>query len=181
MALNEGEVSSVKVSNPLTIIAIFSGLAETLATIALINLPPNVQETFVVFVMAFPTGIVLLFFLVLYFKNTVLYAPSDFEDQSHYLEVNKVKQNVSERLDHIFDKMNSNGAFFSDAEIKQAKAEVVRSVDEALPISQREMQIVQLYEKGLSINQMSEKLNVTPRTVHSYISRLIERGLIKEK
>jgi uncharacterized membrane protein YdcZ (DUF606 family) len=70
----------MKVSNPLTIIAIFAGLAETLATVALVKLPPEIQGVFVYFVMAFPSGIVILFFIVLFFKNTVLYAPSDFEN-----------------------------------------------------------------------------------------------------
>lgn len=69
----------MKVSNPLTIIAIFSGVAETLATVALIKLPTEIQAIFVYFVMALPAGIVLLFFFVLYFKNNVLYAPSDYD------------------------------------------------------------------------------------------------------
>ena len=54
----------MKVSNPLTIIAIFAGLAEALATIALIKLPIEMQEKFIYFVMAFPTLIVTLFFIV---------------------------------------------------------------------------------------------------------------------
>ena len=41
----------MKVSNPLTIIAIFAGLAETLATVALVQLPAEIQEVFVYFVM----------------------------------------------------------------------------------------------------------------------------------
>ena len=39
----------MKVSNPLTIIAIFAGLAEALATIALIKLPIEMQEKFIYF------------------------------------------------------------------------------------------------------------------------------------
>ena len=78
----------MKVSNPLTIIAIFSGLAETLATIALLGLPQELQAKFLYFVMAFPTLIVILFFIVLYFKNTVLYAPGDYQNPEHYLTIN---------------------------------------------------------------------------------------------
>jgi len=54
----------MKVSNPLTIIAIFAGLAEALATVALVQVPVEIQRLFVYFVMAFPTLIVILFFLV---------------------------------------------------------------------------------------------------------------------
>ncbi|MEZ5573813.1 MAG: hypothetical protein R3E64_17635 [Halioglobus sp.] len=78
----------MKVNNPLTIIAIFSGLAEALATIALLGLPQELQKIFLFFVMAFPTLIVVLFFFVLYFKNTVLYAPGDYQDPEHYLRIN---------------------------------------------------------------------------------------------
>lgn len=78
----------MKVSNPLTIIAIFAGLAEALATVALLGLPQELQKIFLIFVMAFPTLIVILFFLVLYFKNNVLYAPGDYQDPEHYLRVN---------------------------------------------------------------------------------------------
>ena len=81
----------MKVSNPLTIIAIFAGLAEALATIALIKLPIEMQEKFIYFVMAFPTLIVTLFFIVLYFKNNVLYAPSDYQDPEHYLKINQIE------------------------------------------------------------------------------------------
>ncbi|HDF2340870.1 TPA: hypothetical protein PC598_000399 [Morganella morganii] len=85
----------MKINNPLTIIAIFAGVAESLATIALVNVPQDIQLIFVYFVMVFPTVIVVLFFLTLNYNNTVLYAPSDFDDQSHYLEANKVKEKIS--------------------------------------------------------------------------------------
>lgn len=168
----------MKVSNPLTIIAIFSGLAETLATVALIKLPPGIQEIFVYFVMAFPTGLVLLFFIVLYFKNTVLYAPSDFEDQAHYLELNKVKKNINEQLDQIFSQINSKGISLSKVEIDQAKARVERSVEEAIPISLREREIVKLCATGAPISQIAEKLNLSSRTVNYHMHRLIAKGLI---
>src|SRR5690606_11508692 len=118
----------MKVSNPLTIIAIFSGLAEILATVALIQLPPEIQSIFVYFVMAFPTALVLLFFFVLYFKNTVLYAPSDYEDQAHYLEVNKiVKQNINQHLDKLFASVNAKGASLTTEDIEEFKSKIEKS------------------------------------------------------
>jgi hypothetical protein len=54
-----------KVSNPLTVVAIFATLAEGFATISLINLSPEVQATFIYFVMAFPILIVGVFFAIL--------------------------------------------------------------------------------------------------------------------
>lgn len=168
----------MKVSNPLTIIAIFSGLAETLATIALIQLPPAAQEIFIYFVMAFPAGIVLLFFFVLYFKNTVLYAPSDYEDQAHYLEVNTVKRDLNEQMDKLFIHLNSRGASLTREEIEQAKAQMEKSIEQAISISSREAQILELFSNGLSLTHIAEKLDLSPKTVNTYFYRMSNKGLL---
>lgn len=169
----------MKVSNPLTIIAIFSGLAEMLATVALIQSPPEIQSIFVYFVMAFPTVLVLLFFFVLYFKNTVLYAPSDYENQAHYLEVNKVvKQNISQSLDKLFASVNAKGASLSTKEIEEFKSKIEKSVDDAIPLSPRESIILELLKKGLSVSQIAEQLNMSKNTVNIYRYRMIEKGLL---
>ena len=65
----------MKVSNPLTIIAIFAGVAESFATGALVLLPIETQQSFVYFVMFFPLVIVVTFFCILVKKPQVLYAP----------------------------------------------------------------------------------------------------------
>lgn len=51
-----------KVSNPLTIIAIFAGLAEIAATVALGLIDPEIQRIFIWFVMLFPALLVISFF-----------------------------------------------------------------------------------------------------------------------
>ncbi len=73
------------VSNPLTIIAIFAALAEVAGTAALAALGPELQALFVWFVMGFPILLVVAFFLTLNFNPKVLYAPSDFKDEEHFL------------------------------------------------------------------------------------------------
>lgn len=168
----------MKVSNPLTIIAIFSGLAETLATIALVRLPPEMQQIFIYFVMAFPASIVLLFFFVLYFKNTVLYAPSDYEDQAHYLEVNNIKKVLSNELDRVFSKVNAHGVLLASDEIEKLKHKIERSVDDAVPISMRESQVLSLVADGLTMKEMSERLSIREATVHLHLQRLSDKGLI---
>ena len=75
-----------KISNPLTIIAIFAALAEVLGTVPVGLVSPNVQETFIRFLIAFPILIVVSFFIVLYKKPQVLYAPSDFKNEEHFVE-----------------------------------------------------------------------------------------------
>lgn len=76
-----------KVSNPLTIIAIFAGLAEVSGTVVLPFLKNDSQALYVWFLMAFPTLLILLFFITLNFNYKVLYAPSDFKDEENFLKL----------------------------------------------------------------------------------------------
>lgn len=75
-----------KISNPLTIIAIFAGLAEVSGTTVLPFLDSGIQPTFVWFLIGFPTLLILLFFITLNFNSRVLYAPTDFRDEDNYLK-----------------------------------------------------------------------------------------------
>ncbi|MCQ9062402.1 hypothetical protein R7Q48_22930 [Vibrio sp. 378] len=96
----------MKVSNPLTIVAIFAGVAETFATGALVLLPEKMQEKFIDFVMFFPVLIVVSFFLILVFKPQVLYAPSDFTDEENFLSANKLKDVVVEQTEKALNEVN---------------------------------------------------------------------------
>ncbi len=78
-----------KISNPLTIIAIFAGLAEIAGTVAIKLVDVQYQGTFIWFVMIFPILLVLLFFIVLFFKPHALYAPTDFRTDEGYIDINK--------------------------------------------------------------------------------------------
>src|SRR5215475_6482437 len=73
------------VKNPLTVIAIFAGIAEVSGTAVLPFVRPENQATFIYFLMWFPTLLVILFFLMLFFKPEVLYAPSDYQDEDNFL------------------------------------------------------------------------------------------------
>lgn len=76
-----------KISNPLTIIAIFAGLAEVSGTVVLPFLKDDSQSLYVWFLMAFPTLLILLFFITLNCNYKVLYAPSDFKDEDNFLKL----------------------------------------------------------------------------------------------
>lgn len=75
------------VRNPLTIIAIFAALAEVGGTAVLPLLAPVTQYIYVWFLIFFPIGLVGTFFYVLYHKHHVLYAPSDFKEDSAFLDL----------------------------------------------------------------------------------------------
>jgi|GEM_PF-3280644 len=82
------------IKNPLTIIAIFAGLAEVGGTIVLPLLQQSTQSVYVWFLMLFPTLLVGSFFWLLYNKHHVLYAPSDFHDDSTFQQVMQASLSV---------------------------------------------------------------------------------------
>lgn len=95
-------IESVKtISNPLTIIAIFAALAEIAGTVALKIVTPELQVTFIWFVMIFPVILVLLFFITLNFNPKVLYAPSDFRNEENFLNVLSGVSRVSDNLEDV--------------------------------------------------------------------------------
>ena len=102
------------VNNPLTIIAIFAALAEVAGTVALGLVDKPLQQTFVWFVMGFPTLLVALFFVTLNFNPKVLYAPSDFRNEENFLStligthrvsisLGEVKRQLEEVKNQILD------------------------------------------------------------------------------
>lgn len=172
----------MKVSNPLTIIAIFAGIAETLATVALVQLPSEIQSIFVYFVMAFPSAIVLLFFVVLYFKNTVLYAPSDFEDQKHYLEANQIKENISDELDKVFKRLNAGGTRLTKEEIESAKNSVEKAVDTVATLSGAQKKILDfISSNSVTQTEICEHFEFAQSTTVKYLNYLQSMDLIQKE
>ncbi|MBB1273495.1 ArsR family transcriptional regulator [Psychromonas sp. SR45-3] len=117
----------MKVSNPLTIIAIFAGTAEAFATGALIALPPEIQSKFVYFVMLFPLLIVLIFFGVLIFKHHVLYAPSDFDDQADFLLINNIKKAVANATEKAILDATASGKEIDPKKVAESTIEEMES------------------------------------------------------
>jgi hypothetical protein len=74
-----------QVNNPLTIIAVFAGIAEISGTAILPFLDREVQHIYVWFLIVFPLLLVVLFFATLNFNHKVLYAPSDYRSDEGFL------------------------------------------------------------------------------------------------
>ena len=87
------------IKNPLTIIAIFAGIAEVSGTVVLPFIAASNQQLFIYFLIAFPVLLVILFFLTLNFNNKVLYAPSDYQDEERFLRVMRFDQNKMREVD----------------------------------------------------------------------------------
>ena len=76
-----------RITNPITVIAIFATLSETSAAITLPFLDNKEREVYVWFLISFPFYLLLLFFATLNFNYRSLYAPSDYEKSEHFIDV----------------------------------------------------------------------------------------------
>lgn len=76
-----------KVSTPLTIVAIFAGLAEVAGASVLPLIDSKLQSVFIWYVMLFPLILLVSFFLTWNFNSKVLYPPSEFKDEKNYLNL----------------------------------------------------------------------------------------------
>ena len=74
--MNEG--LGKRTLTPLWIIALFLSLTETTLGIATTQTDGGIQVALTTFVIMFPTVIAVLFFVILWFKPYVLYAPTDY-------------------------------------------------------------------------------------------------------
>ena len=95
-----------KISNPLTVIAIFAGLAQTSGTGVLVLLDGPIQKIFIWFVMFFPITLVILFFYILYKYPKNLYSPSDYSNEELFFKaVIESKESTNEVLENSLNQL----------------------------------------------------------------------------
>ena len=75
-----------KITNPMTIIAIFAGISEASAAISLPFLNSEERSIYVWFLISFPFYLLFLFFITLNFNYRSLYSPSDFGKDETFLK-----------------------------------------------------------------------------------------------
>ncbi|MBS7792871.1 hypothetical protein KTR66_22975 [Roseococcus sp. SDR] len=108
------------VKNPLTVIAMFAGLAEVSGAIVLPFLSNETQRIFVWFLMLFPCLLVGLFFLMLFTKHHALYAPSDFRDDKFFADLFN-RAPASDRFQKIGDEAAAQAAAEAAATTEMAE------------------------------------------------------------
>lgn len=153
----EMKVSHVK--NPLSIIAIFAGIAEVSGTVVLPLVEPATQTVFVWFLMTFPFFLVSLFFLVLVFKHHVLYAPSDYKNEDNFMDHSrpaKAKEVHEKRVQEIRQAQEQ-----SANDESPANPEGIDTSSESPPnsnyISAKQYQIVESW----ALEKFQQDLNIT--------------------
>lgn len=76
------------IKNPLTIIAIFAGIAEISGTVVLPFIQERNQTYLLWFHILFPALLLVIFFAMLRFKPKALYAPSDYSNEENSIDAN---------------------------------------------------------------------------------------------
>lgn len=148
-----------KVSNPLTIIAIFAALAEINSTVAIGLVTAELQEIFIWFIIAFPSLLIIFFFLTLNFNPKVIYAPSDFQNEENFL--NTVSGGIYKNIKYDISSDDKNVVTFSEAIV-----EPINSAEHEINISSRE-------------KRLTDKANTFIRFFSREISTLFEGNKLK--
>ena len=77
------------IKNPMTIIALFVGLTEVGFGVAFSKAPENLQSTFLYLMASLAFLYIIGFFLLLFFRPSHLYGPSDFRKDEAYLAASR--------------------------------------------------------------------------------------------
>lgn len=81
------------------------------------------------FVMAFPSAIVVIFFFILWHRPVVLYAPSYFDDQEHFLGANRLKSVIQTEVENtLLNEKRGN----LEVDRKRVSAEIAAATIDAL-------------------------------------------------
>jgi len=122
-----------KISNPLTVIGLFAGIAEVAGTIVLPFVSESLQMVFIFYVMFFPVLLVIAFFITLNKNPNVLYAPSDFREEANFMalmqqaniqvqKANEKIQEVDEKVQEAKTSVNSNNNLDVSEDIAEIKS-----------------------------------------------------------
>ncbi|MBV4485339.1 hypothetical protein HU727_007035 [Pseudomonas sp. SWRI153] len=86
-----------KITNPMTVIAIFAFISETSAAVSLPFLDNEDREIYVWFLISFPFYLLFLFFVTLNFNHRSLYSPSDFDKDESFLKATENQERDNNR------------------------------------------------------------------------------------
>lgn len=198
------------ISNPLTIIAIFSALAEVAGAVTLPFVNTELQKFFIWYVMGLPVLLVILFFLTLNFNPKVLYSPSDFENEDNFMKavINQVKvdsiynsienefksikhdiNDISKQTDskELFDELNNKLDGLNKL-IQENKNDVNNeiSISQKNAITTNSALQAKIYSYLITsgeqnIDAIVSELKMSKTSVLKSVDRLIEKGFVEKQ
>lgn len=164
------------IRNPLTIIAIFAGIAEISGTAILPFLNLQNQSTYIWFLMLFPSILVALFFATLNFNHRALYAPSDYRDEDNFFRGVK-EGTVRDRIAKVKSEMAETEAEGIATDTMPSEPSLSRNA--AVNNSKRNSLADYLFAEDLALNELSLRLGSVRRSVELYGIPYLFDGVIK--
>ncbi len=171
------------IKNPLSVIAIFAAIAEISGTTVLPFIEPSNQSTYIWFLMIFPLFLVGAFFITLNFNHKVLYAPSDYKDEEHFVSSFR-KANPAEQSQKLNEEVEEIEAD------QTTKPEIVDSAIPALPQDSKKSSGTQLRKRQimadlalaekLAINSLEENLGLDLKTNVKFNLGLMDKSETSE-
>lgn len=152
------------IKNPLTVIAVFAAIAEISGTTILPFIAQENQATYIWFLMLFPALLVGLFFLTLNFNHKVLYAPSDWKDETNFFRLfSKATPEEQERKlkEEVTEETKAEEAVQGTVQTQSKSEEERRAVVAA---SNRERAARYSLAERLVISRLSKQLNLNFRS-----------------
>ncbi|WP_165681930.1 hypothetical protein [Metapseudomonas otitidis] len=191
------------VKNPLSVIAIFAGIAEISGTGVLPFIEKENQYLYIWFLMTFPFTLILLFFATLNWNHKKLYAPSDYSNDLYFLdsarntksprpEVSDLKETIEHNIETAINTTTSE-----ENQDPQEKARVIDAIKnsikrssfitiDARPLTGSENNIFELpFVAFPSLNDLTDEIYFLINSYvkpfeygHSWVLRRSENGEI---
>lgn len=162
------------IKNPLTIIAIFAGIAEVSGTIVLPFIASSNQELFIYFLICFPSILVIIFFITLNFNNKVLYAPSDYKDETNYIKINKYDLSKQKTVEITVPKDNQSSEQFSQLmeRVSYLNNQIVR-LESAIVKTENKSEFEDIYVETIGVELMVTNFD----DVNEFVRHMKKHGL----
>lgn len=161
------------VKNPLTIIAIFAGIAEVSGTAILPFLQNQSQSLYVWFLMILPILIVILFFITLNWNHKVLYAPSDFKNEDNFVGILQ-KASTRDMLSQTVKEADELAVSGQDVESTDTSGTTEKGEEQGIP----EVTSVNSTNEEISVNDIFDRLELAKERIPTKDIRQ-ERNVIR--
>ncbi|MFJ3116068.1 hypothetical protein ACIPI6_05985 [Pseudomonas protegens] len=171
------------IKNPLSVIAIFAGLAELSGTVVLPLLEKDVQHLYVWFLMGFPCLLVVLFFVTLWSNYVVLYAPSDFSNDQIFADL-LVNSSPTAKYKKLQGEIRSDGMDTSKATqlapIENHQAGIIVPSEQQVESDQHSDTSLNTHKNSAS-HTYSEEIQLLSKTNTPPPSKTFETALVAEE
>jgi hypothetical protein len=160
-----------RIYNPLTIIAIFAGLAEIAGTGIIPFINTDLQKIFIWYVMGFPLILVGLFFVTLNFNHKTLYSPSDFSDENNFIKALFMKNEIVKNSEITSGKIE---------QVKNDIKELKRS-DEYKELADKLIQNIDTIKQNIEENQKNtyrlfDNVEISNKSLHNKVQLFIHEN-----